>query len=335
MNKNPLITVIITTYNSNINYFSECLQSIINQTYKNLEILIIDDFSKKMNYKKIKLLIKKNFKDKRIKIYQNKKNFGVSKSLNNGIKFSKGEYLTWCSYDDYFHLDKISLQYNKIKNLDKTIISCNTTIKYENYNFFRKVNYNFITKDRDSLLLSDKFSGGSFLISKKIFNMCGFFNEKLRFTQDYDMWLRFYDYNIKFINLNKYLFFSRIHILQDTNKNSNKVIKEKNKFYLEYLKKNILYFINFYSRYDLIKISFFFRIRGYFDISNYIDTKILKFYNSKKLKIKLYFLKLTLSLTKFTSNSFYYSYSFFKKLIIKILNFVYYIDKIFKFDRKN
>ena len=58
MNKNPLITVIITTYNSNINYFSECLQSIINQTYKNLEILIIDDFSTKMNYKKIKLLIK-------------------------------------------------------------------------------------------------------------------------------------------------------------------------------------------------------------------------------------------------------------------------------------
>ena len=327
MKKNPLITIIVTTYNSDLNYFSECMYSIINQSYKNTEILIIDDFSSKKNYLALKSLLKKKFKDNRIKVYQNKKNYGVSKSLNQGINFSKGKYITWCSYDDYFHHNKILLQYNKIKNLDNTIVSCNSFVKYQNYNFFRKVNYEFLSTNKDSLILSDKFSGGTFLIPKKIIIKCGKFNEKLKFTQDYDMWLRFYDHNIKFANLNKYLFFSRIHMDQDTNKKSKKVMIEKKNFYLRYFKKNLPYFLNFYSFYELIKINISFRIRGYFNLSEFISKEILKFNKIKKKKL-LIIIMIILRVSKYTSNFYNLIYSYFRILIITILNLIYYFNKM-------
>lgn len=323
MRKNQLITVIITTYNSNLGYFNECLRSIINQSYKNIEILIIDDFSSKKDYLALTSFLKKNFKDRRIKIYQNKKNYGVAKSLNYGINLSKGKYITWCSYDDYFHHNKILLQYNKIRNLDKTVATCNAFVKYQKYNYLRKINYDFLCNNRDSLLLSDKFSGGTFLIPKELFAKCGKFDEKLKFTQDYDMWLRFYDHNIKFINVNKYLFFSRVHFNQDTNKRSNNVIKEKKIFYLKYFRKNLIYFLNFYSLYELIKINISFRIRGYSKLSDFMNKEILKFYKTKNNQNELYFVKITLTISTFVANINKFIYSFFKNLIIKVLNLIY------------
>ena len=217
-NKSELISIIVTTYNSNLKYLEECLKSILSQSYKNLEVIIVDDFSKRKIFESQKKYIYKKFKNKKIKFLANKKNYGVGYSLNHGIKFSKGKYINWCSYDDYFHVDKIKTQYQEIKNLQNTVVTCNTLIKYENLNFFRKQNYNFLENDRDALIYKDKFSGGSFLIPRSLFQNCGYFDETLRFVQDYDMWLRWYNYNVKFKNVNKYLFYTRIHPEQDTSK---------------------------------------------------------------------------------------------------------------------
>ena len=209
-NNKELITVIVTTYNSEMRFLEECVSSIINQTYTNIEILIIDDSSKKNIYDYQKKHLKSKFNDSRIKFYRNNKNYGVSYSLNKGIKLSKGKYINWCSYDDLFHPNKLNLQYALIKKMSfqsRTIISCNTHVLYDDLNYSRIINYQNINS-KDALLFRDKYSGGSFLIPKSIFYLVGFFNIKLRFTQDYDMWLRMYDYNIKFFNLNKNLFYT-------------------------------------------------------------------------------------------------------------------------------
>ena len=281
-NNKELITVIVTTYNSEIRFLEECVSSIINQTYKNIEILIIDDCSKKNIYDYQKKHLKSKFNDSRIKFYRNNKNYGVSYSLNKGIKLSKGKYINWCSYDDFFHPNKLNLQYTLIKEISfksRTIISCNTNVLYEDLNYSRIINYQGINK-KDALLFRDKYSGGVFLIPRSIFYLVGFFNIKLKFTQDYDMWLRMYDYNINYLNLNKNLFNSRIHLRQDSNIKKIYANKEKSKFYFNYINKNINYFFNFYSFIEILLMANYFKFRSYDKVSNIFLTKIKK--SSKK-----------------------------------------------------
>lgn len=277
-NNKELITVIVTTYNSEIRFLEECVSSIINQTYKNIEILIIDDCSKKNIYDYQKKHLKSKFNDSRIKFYRNNKNYGVSYSLNKGIKLSKGKYINWCSYDDFFHPNKLNLQYKLIKEISfksRTIISCNTNVLYEDLNYSRIINYQCINK-KDALLFRDKYSGGVFLIPRSIFYLVGFFNIKLKFTQDYDMWLRMYDYNINYLNLNKNLFNSRVHLRQDSNIKKIYVNKEKSKFYFNYINKNINYFLYFYSFIEILLIANYFKFRSYNKVSNIFLTKIKK-----------------------------------------------------------
>ena len=320
-NNKELITVIVTTYNSEIRFLEECVSSIINQTYTNIEILIIDDSSKKNIYDYQKKHLKSKFNDSRIKFYRNNKNYGVSYSLNKGIKFSKGKYINWCSYDDFFHPNKLNLQYTLIKEMpfpSKTIISCNTHVLYEDLNYSRIINYQDIN-NKDSLLLNDKYSGGTFLIPKSIFYLVGFFNTKLRFIQDYDMWIRMYDYNIKYFNLNKNLFYSRVHLQQDSNVKRNYANKEKNKFYLNYINKNINYFFNFYSFVEILLIANYFKFRSYNNVSNTFLTKIK---NISKKNFK-YLLLLWIIIFTYKANKFVnVLFLFIKKIMISFIKII-------------
>lgn len=103
MNK-PLVTVFIPVYNCE-NYIKDCLDSIVNQTYKNLEILLIDDGSSDNS-----LNIIKEYKDKRIRIIQNKVNKGIPYTRNLGLKESRGEYLAIMDADDISLKNRIEKQ---------------------------------------------------------------------------------------------------------------------------------------------------------------------------------------------------------------------------------
>jgi len=324
-NNKELITVIVTTYNSEIRFLEECVSSIINQTYTNIEILIIDDSSKKNIYDYQKKHLKSKFNDSRIKFYRNNKNYGVSYSLNKGIKLSKGKYINWCSYDDLFHPNKLNLQYALIKKMSfqsRTIISCNTHVLYDDLNYSRIINYQNINS-KDALLFRDKYSGGSFLIPKSIFYLVGFFNIKLRFTQDYDMWLRMYDYNIKFFNLNKNLFYSRVHLRQDSNAKKIYAKNEKNKFYFNYINKNINYFFNFYSFVEILFMANYFKFRSYNKVSNIFLTKIK---SRSEINFKYYFLLWAIIFTYKVNEIFSVLVFVTKKIIISFIK----INNIYK-----
>ncbi len=91
---NPLISVILPTYNRG--YIVErAIKSVLNQTYKNLELIIVDDGSTDNTEE-----IVKSIEDKRIIFLKHKKNKGASSARNTGIKNSKGEYISFIDSDD-------------------------------------------------------------------------------------------------------------------------------------------------------------------------------------------------------------------------------------------
>lgn len=107
------ISVIVPIYNCE-EYIERCLQSIINQTYKNLEIILINDGSTDGS---IKICEKYKQSDYRIKLI-NQKNSGVSVARNNGIEISTGEYITFVDSDDYIDSKMYEELINNIENCD-------------------------------------------------------------------------------------------------------------------------------------------------------------------------------------------------------------------------
>ena len=101
---NELISVIVPIYNTE-KYLRQCIESLINQTYQNLEIILVDDGSTDSS-----VLICKEFQDKdnRIKIYI-KDNGGVSSARNLGVQNATGKYLCFCDSDDYYSNEAVSI----------------------------------------------------------------------------------------------------------------------------------------------------------------------------------------------------------------------------------
>lgn len=104
------VSVIIPLYNEE-KYISECINSVIGQTHKNLEIIIVDD---KSTDNSLKLL--EQIKDKRIKIIKLDKNSGVACARNKGVEVSTGDYICFLDSDDFWVKDKIEKQLKFIKN---------------------------------------------------------------------------------------------------------------------------------------------------------------------------------------------------------------------------
>ena len=119
-----LVTIIINVYNGE-KFINKCLDSIINQTYKNIEILIINDGSTDNT-----LNIIKKYKDKRIKVITTE-NKGLSLSRNVGIDNARGEYLYFIDVDDWIEFDTIEYLYNLLKKYNTLISTCKPIDVYD------------------------------------------------------------------------------------------------------------------------------------------------------------------------------------------------------------
>lgn len=122
-----LISVIIPVYNAE-KYLGRCLDSIISQSYSNLEIILIDDCSKDNSLKICEEYAKK---DRRIKIIKNEKNLGQAGARNKGIKQSKGDYITFVDNDDVIDLRMYETLLNDIVKNNVKIAGCATSLVFE------------------------------------------------------------------------------------------------------------------------------------------------------------------------------------------------------------
>ena len=286
MKKNYLVTVGITTYNSNINYLSEAIDSIINQSYRNLEIIIYDDCSS--NSKDIENLIIRK-KDDRIFFLKSEKNMGVSNSLNEIIKKANGDFFCWCPDDDYMSLSRIQRQIRSVEKNPDFISYSNHYQLVEMFNLKRKINHNLYLKFFDLYLYSvifDRINGGTLLIPSNIIKKYKF-NSKLKHIQDYDVWHQMFRDN-KSIYINEYLFFSRKHVKQASNLNSNEAENEISDYYINFIKKNLFNLIHYYGKngFFIMYTCFVFRkiiVHKFISNKSTVNRYINPFYNSNKI----------------------------------------------------
>lgn len=102
----PLVSIITPLYNSE-KFIAETIESVLAQTYKNWEMLIVNDYSKDNGAKIVEEYVKK---DKRIKLFNNEKNMGVSFTRNRAIDLSQGKYVAFLDSDDVWHKEKLEKQ---------------------------------------------------------------------------------------------------------------------------------------------------------------------------------------------------------------------------------
>jgi len=116
---NDKISIVIPIYNTD-KYLPKCINSVLNQTYKNLEIILVDDGS---TDKSVEICDKYSLQDNRIHVIH-QKNSGIAHARNTGIRIATGEYLSFIDSDDYIEADMYKTLLDKLYAYDADIVEC-------------------------------------------------------------------------------------------------------------------------------------------------------------------------------------------------------------------
>ena len=174
---------IIMPYYKKINYIKRAIKSVINQSYKKYELIIVYDDKCLDDYHKIKSFIGNN---KKIRFIKNKKNIGAGKSRNNGIKNSNGNIITFIDSDDTWHPKKLEKQLNYLNRNKYDFVFCGYKKIYKKRSI--KVTSSSKFLDYKNLLKSCEIGLSTVMISKKIINKNLFSN--LKTQEDFAAWLK-------------------------------------------------------------------------------------------------------------------------------------------------
>jgi len=180
--KMQLISIIMPYYRK-IDTVNRSIKSVVNQTYKKFELIIVYDDNDLEEYYKIKNFIKNN---KKIKLIKNKKNIGAGKSRNIGIKNCNGNIITFIDSDDTWHPQKLRKQLNFLDKNNYNFIFCgyNKILKKKSIKVTTKSKY----LDYKDLLKSCEIGLSTVMIRKKIINNELFTN--LKTQEDLAAWLK-------------------------------------------------------------------------------------------------------------------------------------------------
>lgn len=207
-NNFPKVSIVIPVYNGS-NYLKEAIESAINQTYPNIEIIVINDGSTDGG---ATAEAAKLFADQII--YLEKENGGISTALNLGIKIMNGDYFSWLSHDDVYLPHKIQSQVDFAQRENGKFV-------YSDYKYINEIGeelkINTEVADLSNLgpmiyqlMVGYPINGCATLIHKDVFKKCGMFDSSLPSTQDYDYWFRVSQQVVP-IYLNECVLKSRIH----------------------------------------------------------------------------------------------------------------------------
>lgn len=177
INKNPLVTVILTTYNR-YNLFLNSYKAILEQSYKNLEIIIIDDCSSEKEYKNLQ----SDSFDSRTIYIRNKKNKGLANARNTGIKKSKGSFICFCDDDDIWMPNKIELQLKTYFNSPAHVgvVTSSSKVVVENTSYIRKTKINGWFFKKMIGARQPLGNGSTLMFTRRCLNTIGFFDERYK-----------------------------------------------------------------------------------------------------------------------------------------------------------
>lgn len=219
LNANPLITIYITNCNYD-KYLNKAIASVLAQTYKKIEIIIVDDNSKD----KSKKILKDHKKNKLIKIIFNKKRMGLIKSSNLAIKNSKGKYFLRLDADDYLHKDAIKKMYSIAKKNPRIALVFPDFFQLKDKkNLIRRYKYNH---KKYYNIYDPPAHGACSLINKKIFMKIGKYNEKFDRQDGFYIWYMLLLNKFKIKHCKLPLFYYRDH-KKNLTKNMKKILKTR------------------------------------------------------------------------------------------------------------
>ena len=198
------ISVIISVFNEELN-IQNCLNSILNQSYQNFEILIVDDKSTDSTLEKLYAYVKK---DKRIKLFKNSKRKGLASNLNFLINKSKNDYIARADADDFYHLDRLKLQKNFLdRNIHIDVLGTDAFLidnKKNHIGYICKSKFN--NDINKQIFFQNPLVHSSVMMRKNMIQIKTnkFYDTFFKRVQDYDLWLRIFD-NSNIYSLNQNL----------------------------------------------------------------------------------------------------------------------------------
>ena len=232
-NYNPLVSIIIPVYNGS-NYLKYAIDSALNQTYKNIEVIVVNDESTDNGETK---KIAESYGSK-IK-YIEKENGGVSSALNVGIKNMTGDYFAWLSHDDVYFPNHIETNVDFLRYFEDQ-----KTIPFSSFEFIDKdgktkinetvlagihiYDFKLTLYSHYACVLRGEVNGGNLLIPKEAFEKCGYFEEGNAITQEKDMWSRLLK-EYTFINIPIITSSIRCHDEQVSSKTKNTMLETEKK----------------------------------------------------------------------------------------------------------
>ncbi|MFN3411694.1 MAG: glycosyltransferase family 2 protein [Exilispira sp.] len=187
------VSVIIPNFNR-VESFYRAVNSVINQTYNDFEIIIIDDGSEKSILEKNRKFVddlKKSHNNIPIIMLENFNNMGVSYSRNIGIKNAKGRFIALLDSDDEWLKNKLKIQIEYIKKTDFRVVHCEEIwirngVRVNPMKKHKKEGGDIFERSLELCLMSPS----SVIIERTIFDQFGFFDESMPVCEDYDLWLR-------------------------------------------------------------------------------------------------------------------------------------------------
>ena len=184
--KKPKVSILMTVFNHQ-KYINSSINSILSQTFRDFEFVIIDNGSTDESGRIIKKV-----KDKRIKFFNFKKNIGRTKCLNYGLKKCRGKYIAVQDSDDQSKKDRLKIQFNFLeKNLDIGLIGSSYNIIDNKSRVVKKKKINFdLYKYPNKILFNNIIAHSTVMYRNKIMKQIGGYPKKFIYAQDYAFYLR-------------------------------------------------------------------------------------------------------------------------------------------------
>ena len=182
--KQPLVSVIMPAYNAE-KYIEKAIMSVVNQTYTNWELIVIDDGSKDSTSEIVEKLVKK---DERIAFFANEKNMGVARTRNRGFDLAKGEYVALLDSDDIWQEEKLEKQLALVDSTDADIVyTAYGIVDVEGKKY--KEDYLVPSQTDFEKMLGENHIGCSTVMLKKSVTEKYRFNENF-YHEDYVLWMQ-------------------------------------------------------------------------------------------------------------------------------------------------
>lgn len=181
-----LISIVLPVYNGE-KYLHESIESIISQTYKNWELLILDDCS---TDRSSQIAQEYAQKDARIRYFRNDSNLQLPRNLNKGFSLAKGQYLTWTSDDNRYKSEALERMYMALKeHSDAQFVFASCRIIDGNG---KEIEYIMVNESSKKRLVGMDSVGACFMYTRKAYEAVGEYDPNFTLVEDFDYWQRIY-----------------------------------------------------------------------------------------------------------------------------------------------